>query len=1573
MTWPPEVEDDVPVTAAVTANPADAVTTISDAIEEPLYIGLCEDLDEANLTLPKRTDTPRGYQRFVFDHAKTQNTIVVLPTGSGKTLISLLLIKHVHEIDYERGMKRISVFLAPQIPLVSQQTNYLRQNCDFKVRMYHGELGVDGWTQEAWEAEFKEFGCMVMTPAILEMLLRRRFIALKEINLIVFDECHHARKNSTYNQIIALHYIPSPDDEKPLLFGMTASPLNGKGSGIDLSIKQLETNLCCKAITPDSHSDLKHHVTTPAKTIVVYEPVQTRAPPLLACLQGMGIADVPQLKQLLSDAIGIWEDFGGWVADAFLKSSLEGIFASHRRQTQKALEEGNGEDLAAVGNRLNSGLQIETRVEVGMEMELVEEDYSVFASATAMDGVLYGNQMQIETEFGLDKTANAKLSHIKFQNFVKAVAEMLEKESAAGSLLCPDVASFSFQDSSAISPSLFEGMSSKFKKLLSILEAYASDTLFCGIVFTEKRSTAKIMSLILPRSPRMGFVKSDCLMGHGGMKQFHGKRHGGINQFSMEVRNQRRVVGDFKGGALNLLTATKVAEEGIDIQPCNLVVRFDNVTTVISNIQSRGRARHKDSNYVLMVSSFDLGTIQRIKQLEVNEAKMNDLLQDRTDQDSSVNDPLDHSISVSDETFFQIKSGAKLSVFNAISVIHQYCDLLPHDSFANLSPIFNTGPCLLSSAGGEYRMGWISSLQLPANAPSTCRYISGKPSSSRTHSKRLVALEAIKHLYAAGSFNEHLKLNRYDIGPVNGDDDLVDAKRAAMGVKKVGGNVHQVTEYETMLPRLFLKTFPCGGGGGGSAPDSFGGSNGGLSGLESMDPVEQMVVEPQSSLRNCRLNTLLEESMERDSVLSRPPANDGVSSPPDPGAHIASTKRSQLPVSTEGYLTLLRLDGNDHDRMLDIALLLAFKLSDDAIKNHVIVINKQPRRVTLMSSSIPIRMDADRNDAIQKFSDALFFNALLRTPPPVSDPENEYLILVVPLISGEEAALNLHDAGRVDGLVDWRMLAAVSVHEGAVLKHPVLEGKDQGGEELVESQPRLEECAPNFVHLFDKLGDDLVVGDSAYWNRKYQVVDVLRDATPFSIKENGFDSVASFYKLRLRARTPVLADQPVLLALPLPHMHQSGKMETSNQHAFVHLIPQFCTPFPISASLMAQAVFVPPIIQSVYHRLSTLEIRQALNLSDASSPAMFQAAFTSSGTQFAENYERLEFLGDSFLKMQLSLHLFVHHPSKDEGWLTRSRMALERNKHLLKISVRRGLPNALIPGAISRKTWRPPMRVQQAVKVSDKAAADIVEAVIGACVVSPGADAGSKAVKAFFGDAYEDRLEGYLGKLSSSGISGSIDSELGLMRHLLVDQLHEKLGYRFKNTKLAIEAVTHTSAIGIFGSSSCFQRLEFLGDAILGYLVSVKLYHLPQLLSPGELSNLKSELVNNQFLAVAADVLEALIGAVTLDSGGLDAAQSVIERVLVEPWWDLMAPNEAADISNPVRDMHLFADSKKCDAFFIRSFQVPGEEKFCCSIEKHERVIAQCFSTSKRLAKRMAAAEAAEAMKDAGVCECECR
>ncbi len=132
------------------------------------------------------------------------------------------------------------------------------------------------------------------------------------------------------------------------------------------------------------------------------------------------------------------------------------------------------------------------------------------------------------------------------------------------------------------------------------------------------------------------------------------------------------------------------------------------------------------------------------------------------------------------------------------------------------------------------------------------------------------------------------------------------------------------------------------------------------------------------------------------------------------------------------------------------------------------------------------------------------------------------------------------------------------------------------------------------------------------------------------------------------------------------------------------------------------------------------------------------------------------------------------------------------------------------------------------------------------------------------------------------------------------------LGYRFRNRRLLEQALTHRSISD--SSSRNFERLEFLGDAVLSHVVSAHLYTKHSLDSEGELTLKRSALVSKKFLAgvgeelgihrflqvdsgvklsdarvrhnLVGDAMEALIGAIYLD-GGMIRAERFIRRKLL--------------------------------------------------------------------------------------------
>ncbi|KVI07498.1 DNA/RNA helicase, DEAD/DEAH box type, N-terminal, partial [Cynara cardunculus var. scolymus] len=153
------------------------------------------------------------------EQAMKQNTIVFLETGSGKTLIAIMLLRRYAHL-FRKPKPFISVFLVPTVVLVKQQAEAVRKHLDLKVEEYCGEIGVDYWNAANWKKQQDENELLVMTPAILLDALRHKFLSLDIIKVLIFDECHNAKKRHPYALIMTL----------PRILGMTASPVKAKVS-----------------------------------------------------------------------------------------------------------------------------------------------------------------------------------------------------------------------------------------------------------------------------------------------------------------------------------------------------------------------------------------------------------------------------------------------------------------------------------------------------------------------------------------------------------------------------------------------------------------------------------------------------------------------------------------------------------------------------------------------------------------------------------------------------------------------------------------------------------------------------------------------------------------------------------------------------------------------------------------------------------------------------------------------------------------------------------------------------------------------------------------------------------------------------------------------------------------------------------------------------------------------------------------------------------------------------------------------------------------------------------------------
>jgi dsRNA-specific ribonuclease len=159
-------------------------------------------------------------------------------------------------------------------------------------------------------------------------------------------------------------------------------------------------------------------------------------------------------------------------------------------------------------------------------------------------------------------------------------------------------------------------------------------------------------------------------------------------------------------------------------------------------------------------------------------------------------------------------------------------------------------------------------------------------------------------------------------------------------------------------------------------------------------------------------------------------------------------------------------------------------------------------------------------------------------------------------------------------------------------------------------------------------------------------------------------------------------------------------------------------------------------------------------------------------------------------------------------------------------------------------------------KIANKAIADVVEALIGVALLSGGFRLAYNFLR-FLG--YEQLRDiSTLGANSNGGDSDmpeQDDANLSAMWHdMNLEGVEDKLfsGYRFTQRRYLVEAFTHMSATGLSDRprvTRSYQRLEFLGDSVLDFIVAWHLYHTCPRANPSALTDLRSAIVSNQSLS----------------------------------------------------------------------------------------------------------------------------
>mgnify|MGYP001325178767 CR=1 FL=1 len=190
--------------------------------------------------------TPRLYQETIFSTCTTHNTLVVIPTGLGKTGIAMMLT----DFRLNQYPDKKILMLAPTKPLVEQHYKTFKQHVNEQnITMFTGFVKPDK-RQELWQ----DAKIIISTPQGLENDIINNKINLKEVSLLIIDEAHRATGNYSYVWL-AKQYDKLA--RFPRILALTASP----GSKLE-KIKEVCDNLLIEEveIRTDEDPDVKQYV-----------------------------------------------------------------------------------------------------------------------------------------------------------------------------------------------------------------------------------------------------------------------------------------------------------------------------------------------------------------------------------------------------------------------------------------------------------------------------------------------------------------------------------------------------------------------------------------------------------------------------------------------------------------------------------------------------------------------------------------------------------------------------------------------------------------------------------------------------------------------------------------------------------------------------------------------------------------------------------------------------------------------------------------------------------------------------------------------------------------------------------------------------------------------------------------------------------------------------------------------------------------------------------------------------------------------------------------------------------------
>ena len=611
---------------------------------------------------------PYAYQEEIFQKIKDKNSIIFMETGKGKTYIAIMLIKHLLQKEennfYPKVEKEFTennfnllnqytidddfpsekplnikdkirlrnnlnnkslvnlkennkifkhktkcIFLVTESILVEQQKNQLKKNLENTINTEQIK-SAKYKSKKEFNKFWEESTVFISTPVILFNLLSYGYLKISDIDLLIFDECHHADKKSAYFLIMNEFYFFHKESEEyklpklPQILGLTASPLKKKiKQDIEITGRQalenISNNLNCEmVIDPDvmeynydelnKDDNIKNINSADAKreyvevqnhkNLVTYQLVEN----LLIEFLYNKITDLCFKKYPLL-AIVKKEDYYKYIKE---KAKCQDVMEYNKitAKEQELFELRIKYPLFNVLEKLQRQvLMIVENLDFESIENLIKEYMEMYKNEwnklfKEKDEIKKNKKFEIEME-------EIKKLHGIFKKFLE-----ISKENSIF----------------YTSPRL-EQLKEKIKEIVDKDIKYTNNHRI--IIFVQNRIVSELLSKFINNylDKEFNFSKET----RRNQKEYKCNYVVGVNKSknqnafnsSISISKLNENLEDFKKGNCQILIGTSTVEEGIDVSQCDYVIVYTLLKTAKSYIQMKGRARKANATFSIFTEN----------------------------------------------------------------------------------------------------------------------------------------------------------------------------------------------------------------------------------------------------------------------------------------------------------------------------------------------------------------------------------------------------------------------------------------------------------------------------------------------------------------------------------------------------------------------------------------------------------------------------------------------------------------------------------------------------------------------------------------------------------------------------------------------------------------------------------------------------------------------------------------------------------------------------------------------------------------------------------------------------------